>query len=264
MTDFSIALHEVNAVGQVGPETPTVVLGHALGVDSQIWEGVTRRLRGDWRIILWDQPGHGNTPVPTFSPNIAMVAGKLVQALEDVGVNKFHLGGISLGGMVSLALTAEFPQRVRSLALLDCGPTLLPPEPWWERAQAVEQDGMGPLVDPTMKRWFTEGFTLGPARDEYLRVRQIFARCDPAGYAFCCRMIAATDLRGSLPEVRTPTLVLTGAEDAGMTPAQAQKLASEIPGATDEFQVVAPARHLTCVEQAAAVAQSLESLWERH
>ncbi len=244
-------------------DAPAVVLGHSLGSDHRVWDEVTAALSGSWRIIRWEMPGHGESRRLTTKATMSHLVDQVLAGLDQIGVSEFHAGGISLGGMVSLALAQREEKRVLSLAMFDSGPALPPPEPWLERAQQVREQGMASLADATMDRWFTPEFREGPNAGRYLRTLEAFLACDPEGYAQCCEIIASTDLRPKLSRVRQPTLLLTGDQDAGMTPGQAEDLAQVLPGARGLFEVVAPSRHMTCVEHPQVVAAALATSLER-
>lgn len=232
-----------------------VVLGHALGADRQVWNEVAAALEPHHCVIRWEHPGHGDSPLAEAPLEISTVAESVLKGLSELGVERFHLAGISLGGMVALAMAAQAPERVASLAVLDAGPSLPPAQTWIDRAAQVRRLGMASLVDGTMERWFTPEFAA--SAEGHRRTRASFLACDPEGYARCCEMISRTDLTAILGGITLPTLLLAGRDDPGMTPAQLEILAGQIPGARARYVVVEDARHLTCVEQAEIVTKAL-------
>lgn len=236
------------------------VLGHSLGSDHRVWDEVAEELGQVGPVLRWDLPGHGESELPDPPASMGAVASWVLSRLDQLGVEQFYLGGISLGGMVSLAVAQRAPARVLGLAVLDAGPALPPAEMWTARAEQVRGEGMSPLVGGTMERWFQPSFRTGPGRSRYLRTEETFRRCDPLGYAYCCEVIADTDLRGGLETLTMPTLVVTGAEDPGMTPAQAKTLAGQIPGAGGQERIVEDSRHMTCVEHPEEIAELLLEL----
>lgn len=237
-----------------------LVLGHALGSSREMWDEVVPLLPPGLPVILWDQPGHGASGLlRQASPTATDVARSLNNALHDLGVNRAHIAGLSLGGLVSLAYAQAFPEETLSLGILDSGPANRPAGPWREKAEEVERDGMGPLVAGTMQRWFTPAFATGGGAALVAKIRQIFLDTNPAGYAQCCRVLANTDLWGELSKVSMSTLVLTGVEDAGFTPEAAESLARYLPDAGSAL-IIPHARHLTAVEQPQKVADALAEL----
>ena len=234
-----------------------LVLGHALGSSAEMWQWVLPLLPEELPIILWEQPGHGESELLNLGRATARdTALALNRGLRDLGVRKAHIAGLSLGGMVSIAYASSYPLETASLSVLDSGPAITPSSAWDEKADQVERDGVAPLVDGTMERWFTAKFAAGPGAREVQEIRQIFLSTDRAGYAQCCRIIAQTDLTDQLVMVSSPSMVLTGEDDAGNPPAAARELAAEL-SAPHTAVIVPDARHLTAVEQPEVVAAAL-------
>ncbi|WP_350257406.1 alpha/beta fold hydrolase [Scrofimicrobium sp. R131] len=243
---------------QDGPAgAPTLVLAHSLGSDVRIWDEVVADLADSWHIVRWNLPGHGASEIPSGPARMETVVEVLLSQLDEAGIGRFHVAGISLGAIASLAVAEMAPERVLSLAMLDSGAALLPSEPWFDRAELVRAEGMSSLVDATMDRWFTPEFRAGKGESRYRRTRETFLACPVEGYAYCCELIGNTDLRADLSQIQVPTLILTGDEDAGMSPGKAEELAHQIPGAAGSFQVIKNSRHLTCVEHPRQVAAAL-------
>ncbi len=148
-----------------------------------------------------------------------------------------------MGGMIAQEFALSWPRRVRSLVLADTtseypqdGRRALA-----ERARIAEERGIGPLLDPTIERWFTPEFRRAhPEKVE--RVRDILATAHVVGYAASCRAIAAGDLTERLVNITAPTVVLVGSEDRSTPPDMALKIHEYIPGS--QYEVVADAAHL--------------------
>lgn len=237
-----------------------LVLGHALGSSKDMWTEVLTLLPSNLKVILWEQPGHGNSGLlQVGEPSALDTAAAIHDGLNDMGVGACHIAGLSLGGMTTLAFAQRYPNRAMSFAVLDSGPASPPPGPWLERAQLVQADGFGGLVDGTMERWFTPSFVNGEGAEAVARIRRIFLETSPAGYAQCCQILAHTDLRSQLDAATSPALVLTGAEDPGTTPQQAEELAQGLPGLV-EVVIVKDAAHLTAVQQPHVVSHALLNL----
>ncbi len=237
-----------------------LVLGHALGSSKDMWAEVLELLPSDLTVILWEQPGHGQSELlDVEAPNAYDTAEAIRVGLDALGVEDVHVAGLSLGGMTTLAFAQRYAQRVLSFGVLDSGPALPPAQMWFDRARQVEKDGVSPLVDGTMERWFTPEFAAGVGAEAVERIRTIFLATNPRGYAQCCRILANTDLTDDLGAAISSALVLTGTQDMGTPPEQAKDLAAALPGASAAV-IVDDARHLTAVEQPAAVADALVSM----
>lgn len=233
-------------------EAPPLVLGHALGADHRVWDESAAILGRSFRVLRWDQPGHGKSGLLDDRRTMSRIVELLFEGLDRLGVRRAHLAGISLGGMASLAAAQAAPDRAVSLSILDAGPSLPPAQAWIDRARTVRELGMESLVDATMARWFAPD----DRGEAFERTHRGFLACNPEGYAQCCEVIGATDLSGELAAVTTPTLVLTGELDSGVTPQQARSLAGQIATAT-EAVVIPGAYHLTCLHDPDAVAEAI-------
>jgi len=141
-------------------------------------------------------------------------------------------------------------QRIDRLVLLCTSAHLGPPEYWHQRASAVTADGMGVVAESVPVRWFTPAFRTGyPA--VYEQYREMLRGSRPDGYAACCEVIAAMDLRADLGRIEADTLVIAGADDEAIPVPHAAAIAEAIP--RSRLEVVADAAHLANVEQPAQI-----------
>jgi 3-oxoadipate enol-lactonase len=113
--------------------------------------------------------------------------------------------------------------------------------------------GMAPLIEGTLGRWFTAEFH--QAQPEKVdRVRAMLMETTPLGYAACCAAIRDMDQREAIRGIAAKTLVIGGAKDTSTTPAHAELIASSIPEAK---LVMLAAAHLSNIEQAAEFTATL-------
>ena len=202
---------------------PAVLFTHGFAATSAMWAGQVAALSGDHRVVVWDIRGHGASradPVASAYTEAASIA-DMAAVLDAEGVERAVVGGLSLGGYLSLSFRLHHPERVAGLILADTGPGFRRDEPrqeWNEDAErtadSIERNGadrraaaMG--VDPT-----THGSTDGLVR----AARGILPQHDG-------RVIE------SLPTIDVPTLVVVGELDAPFR-TSADYLAAKIPGAT--------------------------------
>jgi 3-oxoadipate enol-lactonase len=150
--------------------------------------------------------------------------------------------------MTAIWVAAHAPERVARLALL-CTSAGFAPEAaraYGERAALVRAQGMQPVADGALERWFTPGFR--QARREVVEgMRAALLATPPEGYAGCCEALANMDLRAELPAISAPTLVIAGAQDPATPPEHGRLIAEAVPSA--RFEVVEPAAHLASLEQ---------------
>lgn len=234
-------------------DAPVVLLGSSLGTDRTMWDEQLPVLAGRFRVVRYDHLGHGSSQVPDGPYTIEQLAGEVLVLLDDLGVQRAHVAGLSLGGMVAMQLAGTAPDRVDRLALMCTAAYLPPARGWLDRAATVRERGMEAVADAVAARWFTPAFA-ATTRAEALRAG--LRSAPPEGYAACCEAIAATDLRPLLGSIRAPTLVIAGADDPATPPDLGQVVVDEVAGPA-RLEVVASAAHLGSVEQADVVGDLL-------
>jgi 3-oxoadipate enol-lactonase len=159
-----------------------------------------------------------------------------------------HFLGLSLGGMIGQVLALKDPGRVASLLLCDTT-SRIPPEAgplWQERISIAESEGMEPLVEPTIGRWFTPAFRSAHA-EVVERVRDMIRSTPPAGYSGCCQAIAALDLTARLGTLNIATIVIVGEQDPGTPVSMARAIHEQIAGS--DLITIPSASHLSNLEQ---------------
>lgn len=244
-----------------GPaDAPVIFLGSSLGSDRSMWNEVAPGL-ADYRVVRFDFPGHGRSQVPGIQGELtpAMLGDWILEVADELHVDRFHIAGLSLGGMMSLWMAINHPQRIQSVVMMCSGPVLLPSSAWTERAGVVREQGTKALVEATLQRWFTTSFyeENGPGVG---RTRQTFLDCADEGYAQCCEIIANMDNRPGLAALEQPITVVR-AEFDGTLPKDAalDLVASLREGGNKQvnLEYVEGAAHLAAVEQPGQVLQAI-------
>ncbi len=244
-----------------GPEdAPVVVLGPSLGTTWEMWDGLTRALAPSYRVVRYDTRGHGRSPVPPGPYDVAGLASDVLGLLDSIGVDRFAMVGISLGGAIGQTLAVTQPSRLSAAVLCCTVPTFGGPDPWAERAARVRARGMSVIAEATRERWFTDGFR-SSSPQEVDRHIAMLTSIDAEGYASCCEAIGRFDLTGSLTEISAPVRVVAGSEDAVAPPAACEAMTALIPGA--DLVVVPDTSHIATVAGEPFVRAVTEHL-ERH
>jgi 3-oxoadipate enol-lactonase len=233
-----------------GPEgAPVLVLSNSLGTTQDLWGRQLPALAERFRVLTYDHPGHGGSELPEQPCTVEAIADRLLGLLDELGLDRVSVCGVSLGGMVAMALAVEAPGRVERLVLACTSAYLGPPRQWDERARVVRADGMEAIADTVVGRWFTQEL----AREDpetVARFRAMLAAAPPEGYARCCEAVGTWDARGRISAITAPALVVAGAEDPATPVAHAERIASGIGGA--RLHVLERAAHLANVERADA------------
>lgn len=236
-----------------GPaDAPVLALPSSLGTTVELWAANLPHWSQSFRVLRYDQRGHGGSDAPPGPYSIEDLAGDFVGLLDDLGIERVCFCGVSMGGALGMWLAAHSPERIDRLVLACTSARFGEPESWLERAAVVREHGLEAIADSVLDRWFTARFAA--AHPEIVtRFRELLLGTPPEGYAGCCEALAGWDFRGRLTEIRAPTLVLPGADDPSTSPDHAELLAREIPDA--QLTVLPGAAHLANVEQAEAFSQ---------
>jgi 3-oxoadipate enol-lactonase len=234
-----------------GPaDAPLLVLSGSLGATLRMWDPQAVALRERYRVVRYDTRGHGGSPVPRGPYTLGDLGVDVVALLDQLGVERAHVCGTSLGGMTAMWLGIHAPERIERLVLCCTSAQLGPPKGWVERAATVRAHGAGAVAPAVVSRWLTDPFKA--ANPELVaRLEEMVAGTSAEGYAACCEAIEVMDLVPRLGEIRAPTLVITAAEDPATPPEHGERIAAGIPGA--RLERLERAAHLASIERPAAV-----------
>jgi 3-oxoadipate enol-lactonase len=241
--------------------TKRVALVHSLAMDHSFWDPVADRLADTASVLTFDCRGHGASDKPPGPYTVELFARDLAALMDHVGWSSAVLAGCSMGGCVSLAFVAAYPERVQGLGLFDTtawyGPEA--PQQWGERADRAAASGLEDLVEFQITRWFGDRFR-EQHPDVVRRSINVFLANERNAYAETCRMLGACDVRAALPHIDVPTRILVGEEDYATPLGMAKELHAGISGSS--LTVLADARHLTPLEAPDAIADEIRALVE--
>jgi pimeloyl-ACP methyl ester carboxylesterase len=226
---------------QDGGRGPAVLLGHGYSATGRMWDGQRAVLGDRWRIISWDMRGHGQTESPTDPRQYtaALTVADMRAVLQHCGEPRAVIGGLSLGGYVSLAFYLAHPEMVRALVICDSGPGYRNAEAraaWnkraHERAAELESKGLDVLA--------------GRSREMREAMGQ---HASAQGLAHSARGMLAQDgseVIDGLGTIKVPTLVIVGDQDTPFL-APCEYMAKKIPGA--RLEVIPGAGHSSNLDQ---------------
>jgi pimeloyl-ACP methyl ester carboxylesterase len=210
-----------------------VLLLHGIGSNSRSFRHQLADLCDSYTVIAWDAPGYGHSDDPVEPFTLADLADRAVGLLDELEVERAHVLGVSMGGVIAQLVYHRHPHRVRSLILADTNPGgggL--PEP--ERSARVQ--GRLEALERLGPRGMAEArapHLLGPdaPADLLKEVTEIMAEVRPAGYRAAAIALGQTDLTALLETIDVPTLVIHGEHDTVVPPDTGRFLAENIPGA---------------------------------
>ncbi|HVA23332.1 MAG TPA: 3-oxoadipate enol-lactonase [Chloroflexota bacterium] len=227
---------------------PWLVLAHCLGGSLGVWQHQLDALARSAHVVAYDARGHGGSGHPAGEYGVSDLADDLVRLMDEVGIERASVVGLSMGGMMAQHLAADHADRVDRLVLADTtshyeGEAV---STWQQRAATARAQGLEPLANATMERWFTAAFRQDRP-DEVRRIRDIFTANDAEGYALAVGALSRFDVRPQLGRIKAPTLVITGDQDAACPPDLGRHIASSVQHG--RFELLPSASHVSCVEQ---------------
>ncbi len=240
---------------------PRIALVHSLAMDRSFWDRVAPILSAEADLLIYDCRGHGASSKPAGPYTVELFADDLADLMDAVGWKSAYVAGASMGGCVSLAFAAAYPERTDGLGLLDTtayyGDDA--PEKWAGRAKKAKEEGMAALVDFQKTRWFGERF-----REEHPEVLQkaldVFTANEVDAYAATCGMLGAADKRDALPGLRMPVRIVVGEEDYATPIEMAEAMKARIAHAS--LDVIPGARHFTPLEVPEEISAQLRLLMQ--
>ena len=238
-----------------GQGTP-VVLSHALGLDMGMWDGLAARLAAGalgppCEVLRYDHRGHGGSAAPAGPYSMDELADDAARLVREWGRGPVTWIGLSMGAMVGQGLAIRHPELVSKLVLANT--TSFYPEAakpgWAQRIATVQAEGMPAVAEMVVERYLHADFRAAETAATQA-IRAAILRNDPAGYAASCAAVAGVAWQDRLAQIACPTLVVSGARDAGAPPAMGQAIAERIPGA--RMEIIDGASHLSVLETPAA------------
>ncbi len=230
-----------------GPRDGRVVMfGNSLGTDMRIWDLLLPLLPDDLRIVRFDKRGHGLSDCPPAPYSIDDLQGDAVAVIEGLTLTDVTYIGLSIGGLIGQSLLVNRPDLLKAVILMDSAVRSGTREFWLDRIATLRKDGLAPMRDALMERWFTAKF-----RADHARLApwvNLVTRAPLEGYIGCCHAIADADLVAAIESSNTtvPVMAMVGDEDSATTPDMVAETANLF-GAP--CHVIEQAGHIPCVEQ---------------
>ena len=228
------------------PSHPPLVLSNSLGANLSMWDAQTLSFEKRFHLLRYDMRGHRESSSPPPPYSVAELAGDLLSLTDFVGMDRFHLCGLSVGGMIGMTLALQAPARLKKLVLCNTAVKIGTHDSWNARIETVRTKGMHEVAKTTPARWFTPAFqSSSPA--VVAATLGILESLDPEGYIGGCCAVRDFDAREEIAKIRVPTMVISGTHDPVTTPADGHFLADHIPGAR---YVELNAAHISSIEAA--------------
>jgi len=236
--------HEIGYAEAGGGAATPIVFLHGVGSDKSVWRPQLAHFGRARRTIAFDYPGYGDSDPAPDGTTRDDYASAIISGLNELGVDRAHICGLSLGGVVAIAMHHAAPERCASLVLADTFAVHPEGRAIYERSITGSRDL------PAMAEARVDVLIAQPADPAVRReVVETMSRIDPAAYRIGAEAVWLADQRDRAGQIRVPTLVLVGDQDF-ITPVDlSNELVDLIPDA--RMQVIANAGHLTNFEKPA-------------
>ena len=225
-----------------GESLPIIFL-HGVGSDKNVWRPQLAHFGASRRAVAFDYPGYGESEFVEGATRNDFAA-SILAAMDSLGIERAHVCGLSLGGVIAIAMHDAAPRRCASLIVAD--------------SFAVHPDGQGiydrsvAAIQAMTMRELAEarsGLLLGSAATDELRreVIEAMAAIDPAAYRLGAGAVWLADQPDRAAAISVPTLIVVGDEDGITPPALSEELQRLIPGS--RLEVISASGHLANAEQ---------------
>ena len=226
-----------------------IALVHGLGLNRHSWQRQVAALSRTHRVITFDLHGHGDSSVPPITPSLTVFSEQLVELLDHLGIARASVFGFSLGGMIARRFAMDHADRLEALGILHSAHARDQAAHDAIQARVVQaaKDGPAATVEAALSRWFTNSFRLSHPQMMDEVQRWILAnRKDVYAPIYQVLVDGVTELVAPNPPIAAPTLVMTGEEDYGNSPAMSRAIAAEIAGS--ELVILPGLRHMALAE----------------
>ena len=255
---------EINYEVSGNPDKPWLTFSNSLATNLHMWDEQARVLADDFHILRYDKRGHGDSEPVGGAYSFDDLIADIVGLWDHLGIEQTHFVGLSIGGMTVQGIMLKHPERLKAVVVANSMGKVAPEfvGAWQDRIDLSHEKGMDPLIQPTMERWFTEGFR-NQGTPEAQAIADMIATTSVNGYAGCAAAIQNLNYLDSLGQISgIPVLFIAGAQDAGTPPAGMEAMHANMPGS--EYVLLDPAAHISNVERPDAFNEALTGFLAKH
>ena len=231
-----------------GPDSaPWIVFSNSLATTTAMWDEQAAALKTSYRVLRYDQRGHGGTDVPAGRYPFDTLLADALGLLDALRIDKAHFAGLSMGGATALGLAERHASRLDRVIVCDspCQSTPQSAQQWEERIAVAQKQGIEALVEPTVGRWFPPD-TVAKNPPHLDKVRAMIRTTPVNGFIGCAAALADHNYASAVATVKRPVLFIVGEKD-GATPAAMRKLHEKLAGS--RFVELAGAGHISNMDR---------------
>lgn len=245
--------------GSIAGRGPPLVLMHGVGLDRRMWQAQVSYFARSHSVVCYDLLGHGESATIEATSGLDEFTRQLEGVLGALGLRTFSLIGFSFGGMIAQSFAIRHSASIDKLVLMSSVYARSEAERAAVESRLTQAREMGPqaIYPAALERWFSAAFLAGqPEQAQELHRRMVDN--DDASFLAAYTIFSSADrqLEGQLGRIACPTLIMTGENDGGSTPAMAWKMAKEIPRA--RVTIIPDGRHMMPMELAQVVNREID------
>jgi 3-oxoadipate enol-lactonase len=242
-----------------------LILIHGVGLDHTMWEKQMTELAEHFRVVVYDMVGHGGSGHPPGPYTLSHFTQQLADLMDYLKMEKAHLVGFSMGGMVAQAFALHLPDKLISLTIMNAvaNRTEEQKKAILARVEEVKKNGVSATVEAAINRWFNHDFLI-TEKAVADRIRKRLHMNAHHSYLAAYTLFATADqlLSPKLTNIKIPTLIITGENDIGSNPEMARYMHEKI--ADSEIIIVPNMKHMLPVEGFEIVNQIIRSFLDKH
>ena len=209
----------INSSYSISGSGPAIIFVHGIGARKTAWDKVVLHLKDHFTCISYDLRGHGGSPKGELPYSLDVLVEDLEALRLTLNLQKIHIVGHSLGGMIGPKYARSFPDNVLSVSLLSTAAFRTKEDQSKVIAivDSMNRKGIEPILNTLTDRWFTDQFIEESYDSVEFRLQQVL-ETDPEVFLEVFRIYAETEMSPWLNQIKQPCLVLTGENDGGCNP----------------------------------------------
>ncbi|WP_144553848.1 alpha/beta fold hydrolase [Peribacillus simplex] len=236
----------------------SLILIHGVGLDLTMWEKQVEDLSKHFHVIVYDMIGHGGSEHPPGPYSLSQFVEQLAALMNHLRIEKSHIIGFSMGGMVAQAFALKYPDKLKTLTILNAvaNRTEEQRKAILKRVEEVKRTGPLATIEPAIQRWFNPEF-LNLQEEIVSKIRKRLQTNDPASYLAAYTLFATADeeLWPQIHQIDIPTHIITGEHDVGSNPEMARQMHEKI--AHSEILIVPNMKHMLPIEGSKIVNEAI-------
>jgi 3-oxoadipate enol-lactonase len=234
---------------------PWLILSNSLVTDLHMWDEQAEQLKGKFRVLRYDQRGHGETEAPPGRYTFDLLIADVIALMDVLAIKRAHWCGVSMGGATGMGLAQRHAERFDRLIICDTPGQSTPATAaqWEERIASAQKGGMQALLESTIARWFPpETLKANPLHLD--KLRKMILGTPVNGFVGCAAALTEHDFRPGMRGVKRPILYMCGEKD-GHNAAVMRQMSQEFPAA--KYVELPGAGHISNMDQPARFTAAL-------